>query len=78
MTSRGHRQIVTVNWTAASAGDRWRLQTTILLDGLDMGIGDDGGVLHVLHGGNRNLLIARFATKESGCKGGEGFNNEIE
>lgn len=43
-----------------------------------MGIGDDGGVLHVLHGGDRSLLIARFATKESGCKGGEGFNYESE
>jgi len=78
MTSRGHRQIVTVNWTAASAGDRWCLQTTILLDGLGMGIGDDGGVLHVLHGGDWSLLIGRFATKESGCKGGKGFNNETE
>lgn len=43
-----------------------------------MGIGDDGGVLHVLHGGDRSLLVARFATKESGCKGGEGFNYESD
>lgn len=43
-----------------------------------MGIGDDSGVLHVLHGGDRSLLITRFATKESGCKGGEGFNYESE
>lgn len=78
MTPRGHRQAVTINWAAASAGDRRCVYRTILLDGRGMKIGDDGGVLHVLHGGDRSLLVARFATKESGSKGGKKFNNKIK
>lgn len=54
--------------TAPATGRRG-VQSAALLARVGVGVGDDGGVLHVLRGGDWDLLLSLLASEQSGRHG---------
>jgi hypothetical protein len=53
----------------APATGRGGVQSAALLARVGVGVGDDGGVLHVLCGGDWGLLLSLLASEQSGWHG---------